>query len=78
MRMYQREKRSDCFGDTDIKMLEGALHDTWEALRQNSSRPWSIGREEVARQVIAIAADGERDQSRVTKLALARLTGAND
>ncbi len=70
---------SGAFSADELTILEGAVTDAWEILSSQKHRPsWAVSREEVARVVMTIAVEGERDKLTLTSRALERLTADND
>ena len=73
------ESPTGAFGASDLMILEGAVTDAWEILSSQKHRPsWAVSREEVARHVIALAAEGERDKATLTSRVIERVTAHND
>ena len=63
--------KSNVFGSAELTILEGAVADAWEILSSQKHHPgWAVSHEEVARAVMAIAAEGERDKAKLTRLAI--------
>ncbi len=67
------------FSAIELTILEGAVADAWEILSSQKHSPsWVVSREEVARAVLAVAAEGERDKATLTRRTIERLTADND
>ena len=73
----QIPSQSGVFGANELTILEGAVQDAWDIVSKHQPS-WAITREEVARQVMACAADGERDKATLIRYAVEKLTGADN
>lgn len=59
------------FSSADLAILDAAFAEAWSVLSDPKfSRPWAYNRDEVARQVIYEAVQGERDQQRLASLVI--------